>query len=59
MVKAICATGYELSIWVDAMATIDVTALKQHIVKCYIRNPLLTQESPAFYTPICSNNSII
>ena len=33
MFKAIRATGYELSIRADAMDIIDITALKQHIVK--------------------------
>ena len=33
MFKAIRATGYELSIRVDAMDIIDITALKQHIVR--------------------------
>ena len=31
--KAIRATGYELSIWVDAMGIIDLTALRQHIMR--------------------------
>ena len=33
MFKAIRATGYELSIRADAMDIIDITALKQHIVR--------------------------
>ena len=33
MIKAICAMGYELTIQVNDMDVIDITALKQHITQ--------------------------